>query len=151
MADESMRAGEAADADERASRGEDESVTTGDAVAGSRAARKRGRSGKPKRRLAKDETGTDAPARTIERKHTTAPTRRTSTDKKKPPEAAKRGRTTPWTFAKQSVGELKKVIWPSGQDVSQYFVVVLVFVVFIMAIVAGLDFGFTKLLLKLFG
>lgn len=93
----------------------------------------------------------DEPVRTIQRKHTTAPVRRTTTAKKKTRQVAEHRRATPWTFAKQSVGELRKVFWPSGQEVSQYFVVVLVFVVFIMAVVAGLDFGFTKLLLKLFG
>ncbi|SPF68782.1 Protein translocase complex, SecE/Sec61-gamma subunit [Propionibacterium ruminifibrarum] len=147
MAEETKRADEAADADERAS--QDELATTRDAETRKDAPARGKRSGKPRRHLAQDEDA--APVKTIERKHTTAPTRRTGTAKKKPTEAAKRGRTTPWAFAKQSVGELKKVIWPSGQEVSQYFVVVLVFVVFIMAIVAGLDFGFTKLLLKLFG
>lgn len=147
MADETKRADEAADADERAS--QDEFAATGDAVTGQGASAKRKRSGKPRRHLAQDEDA--APVKSIERKHTTAPTRRADTARKRPTEAAKRGRTTPWAFAKQSVGELKKVIWPSGQEVSQYFVVVLVFVVFIMAIVAGLDFGFAKLLLKLFG
>ena len=88
----------------------------------------------------------------IKRKHTTAPVRRTDgAGKKSGRQQAERRRATPWAFAKQSVGELKKVIWPNGQEVGQYFVVVLVFVVLIMAIVAGLDYGFAKLLLKLFG
>ena len=49
------------------------------------------------------------------------------------------------------MGELKKVVWPTGEQTGQYFVVVLVFVLFIMAVVAGLDFGLTRLLLWLFG
>jgi preprotein translocase subunit SecE len=60
-------------------------------------------------------------------------------------------RAGPIAFTKQSVGELKKVVWPTGEQTGQYFVVVLVFVLFIMAVVAGLDFGLTRLLLRLFG
>lgn len=60
-------------------------------------------------------------------------------------------RTTPVEFVGQSVDELKKVVWPTGRQVQQYFVVVLVFVLFIMAYVVGLDTGFGAALLKLFG
>ncbi len=60
-------------------------------------------------------------------------------------------RTTPVQFVNQSVDELKKVVWPTGRQVQQYFVVVLVFVLFIMAYVVGLDTGFGAALLKLFG
>ena len=47
--------------------------------------------------------------------------------------------------------ELKKVIWPTGLQVRQYFVVVLVFVLFIIAYVGLLDLGFGALLLRLLG
>lgn len=60
-------------------------------------------------------------------------------------------RTTPRQFVNQSVDELKKVVWPTGAQVRQYFGVVLVFVLFIMAYVVALDTGFGALLLKLFG
>jgi preprotein translocase subunit SecE len=60
-------------------------------------------------------------------------------------------RTTPREFVGQSVDELKKVVWPTPQQVRQYFGVVLVFVLFIMAFVVALDTGFGALLLKLFG
>jgi len=57
-------------------------------------------------------------------------------------------RTTPATFTKQSVGELKKVVWPSGDVTGQYFLVVLVFVLVLMTFVVGLDtffgWGLTK-------
>ena len=106
------------------------------------------RAGRPARRSA----GAEDSAKGIKRKHTTAPVRRADgAGKRSGRQQAERRRATPWSFAKQSVGELKKVIWPNGQEVGQYFVVVLVFVVLIMAIVAGLDYGFAKLLLKLFG
>lgn len=60
-------------------------------------------------------------------------------------------RTTPAQFVSQSADELKKVVWPTPEQVRQYFVVVLVFVLFIMAYVVALDTGFGALLLRLFG
>ena len=63
----------------------------------------------------------------------------------------KKDRTSPVKFTQQSVDELKKVNWPTRSTLSQYFVVVLVFVLFIMAFVAGLDALFGWLLLKWLG
>lgn len=60
-------------------------------------------------------------------------------------------RATPARFVAESVGELRKVVWPTGNQVQQYFIVVLVFVLFIMAIVSLLDLGFGWLILKVFG
>lgn len=60
-------------------------------------------------------------------------------------------RTTPAAFVEQSVGELRKVIWPTADQLRQYFVVVLVFVLFIIAYVSLLDLGFGWVLLRLFG
>ena len=62
-----------------------------------------------------------------------------------------RKRTTPAQFASQSVGELKKVNWPTGDQLRQYFRVVLVFVVLIIAFVGVLDLAFGWTLLKLLG
>jgi preprotein translocase subunit SecE len=59
--------------------------------------------------------------------------------------------TTPAQFVRQSIGELRKVVWPSGETVRQYWIVVLVFVAFIMAFVSLLDYGLGQLLLKLIG
>ena len=56
-------------------------------------------------------------------------------------------RSTPAEFVQESVTELKKVVWPTAATTRQYFVVVLVFVLFIMAFVAGLDALFGWLLL----
>ena len=50
-------------------------------------------------------------------------------------------------YLEQAIGELKKVVWPTAATTRQYFVVVLVFVLFIMAFVAGLDALFGWLLL----
>jgi len=46
---------------------------------------------------------------------------------------------------------MRKVLWPSRTELVTYSIVVIVFVVIMVAIVAGLDFGFTKLVLALFG
>ncbi len=61
-----------------------------------------------------------------------------------------RGRTSPITFFRQVVAELRKVVWPTRPQVVNYFFVVLVFVLIMMAIVAGLDFGLGKLMFKIF-
>ena len=45
-------------------------------------------------------------------------------------------------FYRQVVAELRKVIWPSRQQLVTYTLVVLVFVSFMVALVAGLDFLF---------
>ncbi|MDR1790820.1 MAG: preprotein translocase subunit SecE [Propionibacteriaceae bacterium] len=63
----------------------------------------------------------------------------------------KKARTTPAQFVGQCVQELKKVIWPTISQWQQYFWVVLIFVVFIIAFVSGIDLGFGWLLLRIFG
>jgi preprotein translocase subunit SecE len=60
-------------------------------------------------------------------------------------------RTTPVEFVRESVAELKKVVWPTPSQLQQYFVVVLVFVLIMIGIVAALDLGFGTLMLKLLG
>jgi preprotein translocase subunit SecE len=54
-------------------------------------------------------------------------------------------------FVRESVSEMRKVLWPSRHELVTYAIVVIVFVVIMVAIVAGLDFGFAKLVLQLFG
>jgi len=49
------------------------------------------------------------------------------------------------------VGELRKVIWPTRQMLVTYTVVCMVFVIFMVAIVTALDYGFTKLVFALYG
>jgi preprotein translocase subunit SecE len=60
-------------------------------------------------------------------------------------------RTGPVTFVRESVGELRKVVYPTGQQLLNYFVVVLVFVLFVIAIVSLLDLAFGAAILKIFG
>jgi preprotein translocase subunit SecE len=61
-----------------------------------------------------------------------------------------RGRTSPVTFLRQVVAELRKVVWPTQQQLITYFFVVMVFVVIVMAIVTLLDLGFGKLVYAVF-
>ncbi|MFC6359196.1 preprotein translocase subunit SecE [Luteococcus peritonei] len=65
--------------------------------------------------------------------------------------SGKTRRTTPAAFVGQSADELRKVIWPTGSQLSQYFVVVLAFVLFIVAYVGVLDPIFGWVLLQAFG
>jgi len=60
-------------------------------------------------------------------------------------------RTSPTTFYRQVVAELRKVVWPSQQQLVTYFLVVLVFVLVVMTIVSLLDLGFGRLVFKVFG
>ena len=60
-------------------------------------------------------------------------------------------RTSPGLFVRQVIAELRKVVWPTQQQVITYFFVVLVFVGVMMAYVAGLDFGLGKLMFAVFG
>ena len=57
----------------------------------------------------------------------------------------------PTRFVRESVSEMRKVLWPSRSELVTYSIVVIVFVVIMVAIVAGLDIGFAKLVLVLFG
>jgi preprotein translocase subunit SecE len=49
------------------------------------------------------------------------------------------------------VSELRKVIWPTRKQMITYTAVVLVFVAFMVALIAGLDFALAKGVLALFG
>lgn len=60
-------------------------------------------------------------------------------------------RTSPITFYRQVVAELRKVVWPTQQQLITYFLVVVVFVLVIMGFVALLDLGFGKAVLAVFG
>jgi preprotein translocase subunit SecE len=66
--------------------------------------------------------------------------------------AAKRApRTTPAVFFRQMVAELRKVIWPTRKELVTYTIVCLVFVLFMVIFVTALDYGFTKLVIAVFG
>ena len=50
----------------------------------------------------------------------------------------------------EEIAELRKVVYPTQQQLVTYFFVVMAFVIFMMALVAGLDLGIGKLILWLF-
>ena len=59
-------------------------------------------------------------------------------------------RTSLPTFYRQVVAELRKVVWPTRQQLITYFWVVLVFVLAVMTYVSLLDLGFGKLVFQVF-
>ena len=65
-------------------------------------------------------------------------------------QVAKPERTTPVKFVRQSIGELRKVVYPTGQQLVNYFIVVLVFVLFVIAYVSLLDLGFGAAIFRIF-
>ena len=60
-------------------------------------------------------------------------------------------RTSPATFYRQVVAELRKVVWPTQEQLITYFLVVLVFVLVVMTIVSLLDLAFGKAVFAVFG
>ncbi len=54
-------------------------------------------------------------------------------------------------FLREVVAELRKVIWPTRRQLVTYTIVVLVFVSFMVALVAGLDWLFVQGVTFLFG
>lgn len=94
----------------------------------------------------------EATAVAADRRRPLAPRKKnapTPRQKHRPVEEEKR--TGPVEFVGQSVDELKKVVWPTGEQVRGYFVVVLVFVAFIIAVVTVLDLLFGNMVTWLFG
>jgi len=65
-------------------------------------------------------------------------------------ESEKQKRTPPRKFLKQVRKELQNVDWPNRHELVSYTIVVLVTVVVMTSLVAGLDYVFGKLILKLF-
>ena len=54
-------------------------------------------------------------------------------------------------FLREVVAELRKVIWPGRKELITYTTVVIVFVAFMVALVAGLDILFAQGVLAVFG
>jgi preprotein translocase subunit SecE len=65
--------------------------------------------------------------------------------------SAERKRTPPRQFVKEVALELKKVNWPTREEMIAYTVVVLVAVVVLTSLVFAMDLGFSKAVLKIFG
>lgn len=56
-----------------------------------------------------------------------------------------------YNYLKQVVAEMRKVIWPNRKQMLTYTSVVLVFLAFMTALIAGADLGLSKLVLFVFG
>jgi preprotein translocase subunit SecE len=54
-------------------------------------------------------------------------------------------------FIREVIAELRKVIWPTRNELLTYTAVVVVFVTIVVAIVAGLDYLYAKGVLLVFG
>lgn len=65
--------------------------------------------------------------------------------------SGKQNRTSPALFTRQVAAELRKVIWPTRNELVTYTTVALVFVIIMSAIVLSLDYGFTQLMFWVFG
>lgn len=59
-------------------------------------------------------------------------------------------RTSLITFYRQVVAELRKVVWPTQDQLVTYFIVVMVFVAVMMTFVSLLDLGLGKLAFEIF-
>ena len=70
---------------------------------------------------------------------------------RRPMPTERKKRTPPRQFLKEVRQELKKVNWPTRQELMAYTVVVLVSVVVLTSFVFGLDYVFSKGVLRIFG
>ena len=67
-----------------------------------------------------------------------------------PREQSPQKRTSIPTFYRQVVAELRKVVWPTQDQLVTYFIVVMVFVLVMMTFVSLLDLGLGKLAFEIF-
>ena len=70
---------------------------------------------------------------------------------RRPVPTERKRRTPPRQFLKEVRQELKKVNWPTREELVAYTVVVLVSVIVLTSYVFGLDYVFSKAVLKVFG
>lgn len=75
--------------------------------------------------------------------------------KKKTRKGGKRGKKGPLgrlaLFYRQIVAELRKVVWPTRNQLTTYTSVVIVFVVVMIGLVTVIDFGFQRVIKYVFG
>jgi preprotein translocase subunit SecE len=73
----------------------------------------------------------------------------------KPRKGGKRGKKGPLgrlaLFYRQVVAELRKVVWPTRNQLSTYTTVVIVFVVIMIGLVTVIDYGFQEAIKFVFG
>ncbi|MFF1700105.1 preprotein translocase subunit SecE [Streptomyces sp. NPDC048441] len=75
--------------------------------------------------------------------------------KKKARKGGKRGKKGPFgrlaLFYRQIVAELRKVVWPTRNQLTTYTTVVIVFVVIMIGLVTVIDYGFNQAVKYVFG
>ncbi|MCX4447456.1 preprotein translocase subunit SecE [Streptomyces sp. NPDC087866] len=75
--------------------------------------------------------------------------------KKKTRKGGKRGKKGPLgrlaLFYRQIIAELRKVVWPTRNQLTTYTTVVIVFVVVMIGLVTVIDFGFARVVKYVFG
>jgi preprotein translocase subunit SecE len=54
-------------------------------------------------------------------------------------------------FVRETIGELRKVIWPTRKDLITYTIVTIIFITILVAFVWILDYGLAKAIIRLFG
>lgn len=54
-------------------------------------------------------------------------------------------------YMREVASELRKVIWPTRNEMVTYSIVVIIFLIFMIAVTWGADFGFARLILWIFG
>ncbi|KIF68464.1 preprotein translocase subunit SecE [Streptomyces sp. AcH 505] len=78
-----------------------------------------------------------------------------SVESKKPRKGGKRGKKGPLgrlaLFYRQIVAELRKVVWPTRNQLTTYTTVVIVFVVIMIGLVTVIDYGFNNAIKYVFG
>jgi preprotein translocase subunit SecE len=78
-----------------------------------------------------------------------------SPESTKPRKGGKRGKKGPLgrlaLFYRQIVAELRKVVWPTRNQLSTYTTVVIVFVVIMIGLVTVIDYGFNQAIKYVFG
>ncbi|WP_406421482.1 preprotein translocase subunit SecE [Streptomyces sp. NBC_00873] len=76
-------------------------------------------------------------------------------ESKKTRKGGKRGKKGPLgrlaLFYRQIVAELRKVVWPTRNQLTTYTSVVIVFVVVMIGLVTVIDFGFQRVIKYVFG
>jgi preprotein translocase subunit SecE len=97
-----------------------------------------------------DEVKAEKPSR-AERRAAKLRAKRDRESGKSAPNAPRKKRTSPALFIRQILAELRKVVWPTRSELMTYTGVVIVFVVFICAIVALFDYGITHAVSAVFG
>ncbi|MFR9753313.1 preprotein translocase subunit SecE [Nocardia sp. 004] len=111
---------------------------------GKRSARRTRAGSSPQKSSPRTDTGALA---TLDRPSQKAPKTADRTARKKPGNPFKRL----IKFLREVIAELRKVIWPNRKQMVTYTSVVLVFVIFMVAFISGLDLAFIKGVSWLFG